>query len=291
MPAPQLLLIPTVMVARKQQLNRKCPLPLAPTLAVVPPTCANNNGSVTVTNPTGSDYEYSNNDGAFQPGVAFTVAANATYSIKVKRLSTGCISGATTGTMGNSQATPAAAVVIQTYPDCASSTGTLKVVKADGSDFDNTIFEFSNNGTTFGSNPVFTFIAGQGYNITVRRISDHTCTATTSCAGETPQVTNQRVATSIQEIELSPEPKVTAAPNPFNNKVRFSIKSAISGQGSLDLYNMMGQKVTNVFSGFVDAGQVKNIDYNAQGTSSANLIYVFRVGDQRVTGKILRLKN
>lgn len=43
------------------------------------------------------------------------------------------------------------------------------------------------------------------------------------------------------------QPKVTADQNPFN-KVRFSLQSAVSGQGFVELYNMLRKKAkTNSF--------------------------------------------
>ena len=271
-------------------------LPNDPTLSITPPTCSNSNGTVTVTNPTGSDYLYSNNGGTFQSGVSFTIASNAVYSIKVKRVSTGCISGAISGTMGNAVQTPAADVVIQTAPSCSLSTGTLKVVMAGPptADYDNTIFEFSNGGA-FGSNPVFTFVAGAGYNITVRRKSDNTCTAIAFCAGEiapkvTSSATSQQNATVLLTEPVTSNTKVSAFPNPFNDKVRFSLESAVSGQGSLELYNLMGQKLGILFQGRVEQGRTRTIDYNVPATQRGSLIYIFRVGDQKSTGTVIGLK-
>jgi hypothetical protein len=99
------------------------------------------------------------------------------------------------------------------------------------------------------------------------------------------QSTTQSVTT--QQIELAPQPKVTAAPNPYNDKVRFSVKSAISGQGTLELYNTLGQKLKTVFQGRVEAGQVQNFEYNVPNAHRSNLIYIFRVGDQKVTGRLI----
>jgi hypothetical protein len=52
----------------------------------------------------------------------------------------------------------------------------------------------------------------------------------------------------------------------------------------------MGQKVATVFQGYVQKGQVQTIDYNVPGAQRTNLIYLFRVGDQRVSGKLIGLK-
>jgi hypothetical protein len=86
------------------------------------------------------------------------------------------------------------------------------------------------------------------------------------------------------------ETKVIPTPNPFSDKVRFSIKSSVTGQGSLELYNMLGQKVKTVYQGHFEQGQTQTIEYNVPGAQRANLIYVFRVGNQKTSGKLIGLK-
>ena len=272
-------------------------LPSDPTQNVTQPTCANSNGTVAVTTPTGADYEYSNNNGAYQDNASFTVASNAGYSIKVRRKSSGCISGSISGTMGNAVATAAADVVIQSSPSCTSATGTLKVVIAgSNADYDNTIYEFSNDGIKFGSNPVFTFTAGQGYNITVRRISDHTCTANASCTGAPAARTAVTLTpTQLQSLQtlivpIESQTLVNAFPNPFSDKVKFVVTPQQSGNGSLEVYDAMGQRVKILFQGYVQKGLVRTFDYDVPQAQRRNLFYIFRVGDQKTTGKLIGLK-
>ena len=83
--------------------------------------------------------------------------------------------------------------------------------------------------------------------------------------------------------------KVTAAPNPYNEKIRFTLQSNISGKGSLELYNMLGQKIKTVYEGQVQKGQVQTVEYNVPNTQRANLIYLFRVGNEKVSGKLIGL--
>jgi hypothetical protein len=40
--------------------------------------------------------------------------------------------------------------------------------------------------------------------------------------------------------------KVNSFPNPYTDKVRFTLSSTVEGNGSLELYNMLGQKVKNI---------------------------------------------
>jgi len=82
---------------------------------------------------------------------------------------------------------------------------------------------------------------------------------------------------------------VTAYPNPYNDQVRFVIESSISGQGSLDVYNMLGQKLQTVFTGFIMAGKGQAIEYKVPVQNRENLVYILRVKDKQVTGKLIRI--
>jgi hypothetical protein len=96
---------------------------------------------------------------------------------------------------------------------------------------------------------------------------------------------------SIQTIaQIAEQPTVIAAPNPFSDKIRFSLKSPVSGQGSLELYNMLGQRVKTVYQGHFEKGMVQTFEYNVPGAQRANLIYLFRIGNQKKSGKLIGLK-
>jgi hypothetical protein len=109
-------------------------------------------------------------------------------------------------------------------------------------------------------------------------------------------VTQQESVNSIQSVETvnarieASKTKVLAAPNPFYSKIKFSLESEVSGQGSLEIYNILGQKVKTVYQGYFQKGQVQTIEYNVPQAHRSNLIYIFKVGEQRVTGKLIGLR-
>ena len=108
-------------------------------------------------------------------------------------------------------------------------------------------------------------------------------------------IKEQTVESQVQGLEtikaqISSPTKVTAAPNPFSDRVRFSLVSAVSGQGTLDLFNTMGQRVQRVFQGYVEKGIRRILEYNVASSKRGNLIYVFTVGDQKTTGILINLK-
>jgi hypothetical protein len=59
-----------------------------------------------------------------------------------------------------------------------------------------------------------------------------------------------------------------------------------SGQGTLEVYNMTGQKVKTVFSGYMNAGR-QRFSMNIPAGQTSVLLYVFRMGNQKVSGKLL----
>jgi hypothetical protein len=129
---------------------------------------------------------------------------------------------------------------------------------------------------------------GDGFSVVATNGSNCSSGATT-CGDNSLASANQSSGISAQSLKLESS-KVLAAPNPFNSRIRFTIQPTVSGKGSLELYNLMGQKVATVFPGYVQKGQVQTIEYNVPGTQRTNLIYLFRVGNQRTSGKLIGLK-
>jgi hypothetical protein len=84
--------------------------------------------------------------------------------------------------------------------------------------------------------------------------------------------------------------KVSSGPNPFRNNVRFVVESKVSGQGVLEVYNMAGVKLATPFRGFVTAGKGQVVEYKTPSILNNGLVYVFRVNDQQVTGKMVAAK-
>ncbi|HKB45618.1 MAG TPA: T9SS type A sorting domain-containing protein [Chitinophagaceae bacterium] len=83
---------------------------------------------------------------------------------------------------------------------------------------------------------------------------------------------------------------VTAYPNPYTDNVSFVIESKQTGQGSLEVYNMSGQKVKTIFQGHISVG-TQRFSLNLPAQQRSNLFYLFRVGDQKVAGKLLHIYN
>jgi hypothetical protein len=194
--------------------------PGAPTICVVQPSlCGPATGSITILSPLGADYEYSIDNGAsWQSGTEFNnLAAGSVTGIKVKYLSSGCIS-----TAANCDAS-----------ECSSAA----------------------------------------------RLA-----TTTSTQNETPTLTNGLNDLNVAENQTT----VKAFPNPFSDHVKFVVTASEGGKGSLEVFNSLGQKVQTVFQGYIRSG-ANMFQVNLPSMKSAQLIYVLRVGNKHVTGKLLQL--
>ena len=95
--------------------------------------------------------------------------------------------------------------------------------------------------------------------------------------------------TGIYQRE-APALSVSAYPNPSKDKITFSIESPVSGEASLEIYNITGQKLHTVYQGYLFAGRGQVINYNVPSTYKGSLIFILKVGDKQLDGKVLRIK-
>jgi hypothetical protein len=110
-----------------------------------------------------------------------------------------------------------------------------------------------------------------------------TITNTTPC----PAITAARP--TGESVATASNLKVTAYPNPFTSIVKFTIQSAVSGEAQLEVYNQVGQKISTIYRGYLQAHRNQVVEYKAPRLGN-QLIYVLRVGGQSVTGKLLHLE-
>ena len=92
---------------------------------------------------------------------------------------------------------------------------------------------------------------------------------------------------TVEEVANLSVVSVHASPNPYTDRVKFVINSTISGRGSLDLYNLLGQKVGTVFQGYITAGKGQTIEYTVPALHRTTLVYRLQVGDKQATGKLI----
>jgi len=103
-----------------------------------------------------------------------------------------------------------------------------------------------------------------------------------------PLATQVSATASVSESITASAIAVTAYPNPYTDKVNFTIQSKVSGYGSLEVYNMMGQKLKTVYQGYILAGR-QNFTLSLPTQQRSNLVYILRVGNKQIAGKLLQL--
>jgi len=95
--------------------------PVAPSTVLIQPTCLLSTGSITITAPTGANFEYSNG-GGYQPGLIFSgLTAGTSYAVTVKDNASGCVSAPANITIDAIPATTAAPVVSSQVPYCENA--------------------------------------------------------------------------------------------------------------------------------------------------------------------------
>jgi hypothetical protein len=170
---------------------------------------------------------------------------------------------------------------------CGPTTGSVTFTSPIGTGFQYSI----DNGATWedSSTTINNLAAGSVSGFKVKK--DGCISAAADCSESScttaPQQTISR--TQINTISISDEQTtVKAYPNPFNDKVKFVINSSLSGRGSLEIFNMMGQKVKTVYQGRISSG-VNHFDLSLPNQKFSNLVYKFVLGGKQVTGKLLQI--
>src|SRR5678815_5369427 len=143
-----------------------------------------------------------------------------------------------------------------------------------------------NDGPFTSSVGPYTFNAGAGYKIEVKNTSSGCISVPQECTPEINLASNSVIETGAV-ITGARKTKVLAAPNPFNDRVKFTMESGISGQGSLEIYNSLGQRIKVVYQGYIEAGRPMVKEFTVPSVMRGMLVYVFRVGNERVTGKLI----
>lgn len=79
-------------------------------------------------------------------------------------------------------------------------------------------------------------------------------------------------------------------PNPFNPEtiIKFSIET--TERATLEVFNILGQKVATLFDGVAEAGQYYNVKFNAVNLASGVYLYKLQNGAKNEVRKLLLLK-
>jgi hypothetical protein len=110
---------------------------------------------------------------------------------------------------------------------------------------------------------------------------------------QAPRLITANMVPAAAVVEQQPVTELTVRtfPNPYTDVVRFEIRSATGGQGELGIYNMQGMRIASATMGQVPAGQVFIYEYRMPVAPVQMLMYKMNIGNQQVTGKLLRVVN
>jgi len=260
--------------------------PAAPQANVTQPNCSTSTGTIVVISPLGAGITYSIDGTNYQSSATFLNVPAGTYNVTAQ--SNNCTSSPTSKTINQA---PAAAVApllcILQQPDlCGNSTGALRVTYPTGSGY-----QYSkDNGGTWQTNADFTGLAAGSNPSIIVKNPDGCISSATSCSNADPTcLSSTTLKTSITEENITQsQTTLKAYPNPFSDKVKFELTSPVSGKGNLEVYNMLGQKIKTIYHGFISAG-TQTFELNLPTHQIASLIYVLRIGDKKISGKLLQI--
>ncbi|MDD7888311.1 hypothetical protein, partial [Flavivirga sp. 57AJ16] len=151
--------------------------PEAPTFIISRATsCEDNTADIEVTAPLGSDYEYSLDGTNFQSEVDFINLTPGDYTLTVRSVSdTSCTSSTPVSIAASPGAPEVPTFIISRAASCEDNTADIEVTAPLGS-----AYEYSLDGTNFQSDITFTNQPPDDYTLTVRSVSDTSCTSSTA---------------------------------------------------------------------------------------------------------------
>jgi hypothetical protein len=80
---------------------------------------------------------------------------------------------------------------------------------------------------------------------------------------------------------------VQAYPNPFNSEINFRFISPESGYANLEVFDMVGRKLSIVYAGHVDANIQRTVTYRVPVSQQVPMVYKLTVNGKVVVGKLL----
>ncbi len=241
-----------VSTATTGTINAQPATPVAPTVNAVNPTCTNAKGSVEITSSTTGLTFSTDGINYTAYSTPYVVNASGTYSITAKNLD-GCISAATTGTVGTQPASIATPTVSVVNPTCTTATGAVSITSA------STGLTFSTDGSTYAAyTSPFTVASGASYSITAKNsdgcisspvkgsvgtqpatpaaptltITNPTCTKATGTVAITSTTTGLTFSTNVSTYSNYSTPYIVAAGASYSITAKNSdgcISSAATG--------------------------------------------------------------
>lgn len=155
-------------------------IPGIPSTAIIQPSCITATGTISITSPLGSSYQYSINGTNYQSSPNFTNLASGSYNITVKDVGTSCISAQAPAIL-NDATPPTSATFYITQPTCVNSFGTINITAPLG-----TAFQYSIDGNNYQGATSFSSLPSGLYNLTVKNINNGCISISTAATINSP---------------------------------------------------------------------------------------------------------
>ncbi|MFP9098943.1 T9SS type B sorting domain-containing protein [Flavobacterium sp. RHBU_24] len=232
------------------------PAPAAPAIATVVPTqpdCNTPTGSLTITAPTGTGYQYSLNGGTYQTATAFTGLPAGSYSITTKNAD-GCTSVAGPFFINASAPTFLPPDLDIEQPDCDTALGTITVLSPTGAGL-----SYSIDGSNYQAGTVFTGLTPGTYSVTTKY--------STGC------ISLATVQLIVSQPSTPPAPDASVTQQPDCSLPTGTITVTPAGTGFMYSVNGSNYQTSNVFSGLA-AGSYNITVRNSSGCVSPAIVRV-----------------
>lgn len=204
-------------------------------------TCISKTDGATIgeTQVSGYTYAWSPATGLSAANIGNPIAnptTTTTYTVTKTNTANGCTNTAQVVVTVNTDK-PVFTVCI-TQPTLCANSGSVTFTATGGSGFEYSI----DNGSKYQAGNSFTSLAsGSVTGFKVKNSfgceSKAPCATVSTCTPQAQLTTTAARTTNVAVKLEESKTKVLAAPNPFQDKIRFQLESAVSGYGSLELFN------------------------------------------------------
>ena len=83
---------------------------------------------------------------------------------------------------------------------------------------------------------------------------------------------------------------VTAYPNPFNEKLNIEFTLAEDSRVQLEIFNLGGQRIAQLFEGNAKAGELQKFEFNPETAADGMIIYRLQTKHGVIFGKAVFAK-
>lgn len=83
----------------------------------------------------------------------------------------------------------------------------------------------------------------------------------------------------LPRVNTPPAALTSAAPNPFSDRTQFSLTVPSTQNVTIDVFNLLGQRVRTIYTGIVRAGEPRTFTFEAGSLPSG--IYLYRAQGER----------